>query len=156
MALSEGVKYDEGKLRYDLMSVQANEGLVRVLTFGANKYEPRNWERGIGFGRVFGAAMRHLWAWWRGEDYDPESGLHHLHHAACCIHFLQHYAVDGRYDQHDDRPAFTPQPCSRLVNAAEALNKVEDRWHETTEDDMPGGYRLRAKLQGEQEQQQRG
>ncbi len=92
-ATTYGVKFDDGKLRYDLIPAEAVEGLARVLTFGAKKYAPRNWEKGMSWGRVFGALMRHLWAWWRGEDKDPETGFSHLDHAACCIAFLQTYEV---------------------------------------------------------------
>jgi hypothetical protein len=38
--------------------------------------------------RYFAALMRHLTAWWDGERADPESGLHHLAHAGCCLLFL--------------------------------------------------------------------
>jgi len=99
---NEAHKADTGKLRYDLLSPQANEGLVRVLTFGAGKYGDRNWERGMGWGRVFGAAMRHLWAWWSRKDNDDETGMSHLDHAAACIHFLSHYTKTKTGT--DDRP----------------------------------------------------
>ncbi len=90
---TEGVKFDAGKPRYDLYPPEALEGTTKVLTFGAVKYADRNWEKGMSWGRVFGACMRHLWAWWKGEDTDPESGLPHLDHAACCIAFLQTYSA---------------------------------------------------------------
>ncbi len=32
--------------------------------------------------------MRHLTAWWEGEDNDPESGLPHIYHAAANIAML--------------------------------------------------------------------
>lgn len=83
------------KQRYDLLSPEALDGLVSVLTFGATKYADRNWEAGIHYGRVFAAAMRHLWAWWRGEAGDGETGISHLDHAACCIHFLSTYEKRG-------------------------------------------------------------
>lgn len=89
--LDEGVKYDDTKLRFDLLSPAANAGLAAVLTYGATKYAARNWEKGMEWGRVYAALQRHLNAFWAGEDIDPESGLPHLDHAACCIHFLSHY-----------------------------------------------------------------
>lgn len=100
---TEGVKYDQGKTRYDLVPPEALEQIAQVLTFGAAKYADRNWEKGINFGRVFGAAMRHLWSWWRGENTDPETGLSHLAHAGCCIFFLLTFEYRGRKDL-DDRP----------------------------------------------------
>ena len=103
--LTEGTKHDGDKIRTDLYPVASFLGTCRVLTHGAKKYAARNWEKGIMFGRVYGALLRHLFAWWNGEDVDPESGEHHLDHAGCCIAFLQHYAKNpGSYARFDDRP----------------------------------------------------
>jgi Domain of unknown function (DUF5664) len=88
---SQGVKYDKDKLRYDLIPPEALDELAKVLTFGAAKYADRNWEKGMNWGRVFGAAMRHMWAWWRGEAKDPETNYSHLSHAITCIAFLLTY-----------------------------------------------------------------
>lgn len=98
-----GRKDDGGKPRYDLIPPEMLEGVAAVLTYGAAKYEPRNWERGMAWGRVFGALMRHMWAWWRGQSHDPESGLPHLSHAACCVAFLM--AFESRRVGDDDRSA---------------------------------------------------
>lgn len=84
-----GAKHDVGKPRYDLVQPKAFHEYVEVLTFGAKKYQPDGWRHVEGWRwRYFAAAMRHLWAWWRGERSDPESQRHHLAHAACCIFFL--------------------------------------------------------------------
>jgi hypothetical protein len=102
--MEEGTKFDEGKLPLDLWSPYAIEETARVLAFGAIKYEPHNWAKGISYRRVFGALLRHLWAFWRGEEYDDEWGLHHLAHAMCCLMFLLHYEVGPKdYTQFDDR-----------------------------------------------------
>lgn len=85
---NEGRKDDTQKLRYDLVTSEFQEELARVVTFGAQKYDDRNWERGMAWGRVFGALMRHLWAWWGGQAKDPETGFSHLAHAAANIMFL--------------------------------------------------------------------
>lgn len=100
------MKYDSGKLRYDLVPPEALEEITRVLGFGATKYADRNWENGINYGRVFGACMRHLWAWWRGEDNDSETGISHLAHAGCCIFFLLTYTKRdmGRFDDRVKTP----------------------------------------------------
>ena len=103
--LAEGTKHDGDKIRTDLYPVASFLGTCRVLTHGAKKYAARNWEKGILFGRVYGALLRHVFAWWGGEDVDPESGEHHLDHAGCCVAFLQHYAKNpGSYAHFDDRP----------------------------------------------------
>ncbi len=102
--LVEGTKYDQDKTPYDLLSVEFMEGIAEVLKFGAKKYEPHNWAKGIRYSRVFSALMRHLWDWWRGERLDPETNLHHLFHAGCCLMFLAHYeSRRRRYRIFDDR-----------------------------------------------------
>lgn len=98
-----GVKYDHDKPRHDLIPPEAVDGLAKVLTFGAKKYNDRNWERGMEWGRVYAALQRHILAWWKREDTDPETGLSHLHHAAACIAFLQTY--EARNIGQDTRPA---------------------------------------------------
>jgi hypothetical protein len=91
---NDGKKFDDGKPRYDLIPPAALHEFVEVLTFGAKKYAPDGWrkvpERRW---RYFAAAMRHIWAWWRGESRDPESQRHHLAHALCCIFFLLEEAL---------------------------------------------------------------
>ena len=62
----------------------------------------RNWERGMDWGRVYAALLRHLFAWWGGEASDPETGKSHLHHVGCCVAFL--IAYEARGTGKDDRP----------------------------------------------------
>ena len=102
---SAGRKDDSGKDRLELIPPEAVFALARVLAFGAAKYEDRNWEKGMKWGRVFGAALRHLWAWWGGRgpttksfllgDLDSETKFSHLWHALCCVTFLVAYEERG-------------------------------------------------------------
>jgi hypothetical protein len=73
-----GQKFDNGKLLWHLLPVRPMEGLVKTFTIGAGKYGENNWRKGIAFSRLFAAMCRHLFAWWRGEKFDPEDGQHHL------------------------------------------------------------------------------
>jgi hypothetical protein len=102
---TEGRKDDSGKLRMDLISPDALKGLAEILTFGSNKYNDRNWEKGVSFGRLYGAALRHLISFWDGCDIDEESGKMAIDHAQCCLHFLSHYLHNySKYKNFDDRP----------------------------------------------------
>lgn len=76
----ESLKDDKEKLAYNLLPVDALEDVVRVYMMGAKKYAPHSWEKGMKISRIYAALLRHLFAWWRGEDNDPESGLPHLAH----------------------------------------------------------------------------
>ncbi len=87
------IKDDNAKTRYDLLPPELLEETARVLTFGAQKYSAHNWAQGASWSRYFSAMMRHMWAWWRGEDNDPETGFSHLAHAACCLSFLIAYQL---------------------------------------------------------------
>lgn len=97
----EGTKKDEGKIRLDLVPPELLFAVGDILTFGASKYSERNWEKGMKWGRVYGALMRHMWKWWKGENTDEETGKSHLWHAGCCIAFL--IAYEERKIGEDDR-----------------------------------------------------
>ena len=98
----EAVKHDGDKFPLELIAPEMLSALGGVLQFGANKYGARNWEKGMAWHRPFGALMRHMWAWWGGQDKDPETGYSHLAHAACCIAFLISYErrAIGTDDRH--------------------------------------------------------
>lgn len=70
---------------------------------GARKYGRHNY-RAIGVrGSVyFDGAMRHLAAWWEGQDIDPDSGLSHISKAIAGLMVLR----DGMMQENwtDDRP----------------------------------------------------
>jgi hypothetical protein len=84
-----GRKFDGGKLQYGLIPPLALRETVKVLTYGAEKYEPDNWRRvPDGPRRYFDAAQRHLWAYKKGELNDEETGINHLAHAICCLMFM--------------------------------------------------------------------
>lgn len=90
-----GRKDDSGKLRMDLITPEMLEALGQVLTFGAKKYAPNNWQNVADAGnRYYGALLRHLTAWRAGEGCDPESGMPHLFHALTCAAFLAHLYQD--------------------------------------------------------------
>ena len=101
-ALGEAVKLDGGKVGAHLLPYDAILEVCRVYDFGAGKYAARNWELGMSYSRLFAACMRHLWAWWQGQDRDPETGLSHLTHAAFCVLGLLAYEL--RKSGTDDRP----------------------------------------------------
>ena len=100
--MSEGVKHDDDKLPMHLLPPELLRGTAAVLDFGARKYSARNWELGMAWHRPYAALLRHMLAWWEGEELDPETGLPHTWHAACCIAFLMAYQARGIGT--DDRP----------------------------------------------------
>ena len=103
--LDKAVKLDDGKADWSLLPVDSVEEILKVLEFGKNKYAAHNWCKGNGFlwTRPLNACLRHLFAWARGEDKDPESGISHLAHAGCNILFLLHFTLNKQRYNQDDR-----------------------------------------------------
>lgn len=78
---SGALKHQADKNRLELIPPEAIEAMGRVFTYGATKYDDRNWEKGIPLMTHYASALRHLMSWAKGIDVDPESGHHHLDHA---------------------------------------------------------------------------
>ncbi len=81
----EGRKDDAGKPNYELLPWLAVAQVQAVLDYGAKKYSAHGWRAVKGRTRYLNATLRHIFAYARGEDNDPESGLPHLAHAAASI-----------------------------------------------------------------------
>ena len=85
---SEGRKYDYEKPQLYLLPPKSLYEVGKVLTFGAEKYDPHNWRKVDDLqNRYSSAAMRHILAHIDGKDSDEETGLSHLAHAICCLMF---------------------------------------------------------------------
>lgn len=100
----KGQKFDRDKIPMELLPTEALREIAKVLRFGAKKYDPWNWKKGMRWSRLAGAALRHLYAWLEREDKDPESDLSHLAHLGCCVLFLLAYetlgiGIDDRWQQ---------------------------------------------------------
>jgi len=87
--MKEGVKYDVQKDKWDLLPIYEIEQVVKVLTLGAVKYAPDNWQKVEPYrDRYYSACLRHIVAWRKGEVFDKETKLPHLAHAICCLLFI--------------------------------------------------------------------
>ena len=92
---SEAARFDEGKIRHDLMPPWSLDQIAKVYTYGTIKYDDDNWWKGMPWKKVIGPMLRHIWKWLRGEKLDDESGLHHLAHAAWQCLALMEYEKNG-------------------------------------------------------------
>lgn len=76
----------EDKPRPELISPYFEDRLANWLAKGANKYEARNWEKGIPISRCIASLRRHTSAFMKGlVDEDHEAAI------ACNIMFIIHY-----------------------------------------------------------------
>lgn len=127
---TEGVKYDQQKIRWDLVPYDAVNEIAKVLTFGAAKYEARNWEKGMDWSRAFGALQRHLTRWFHGQNKDKETKLTHLANAGCCLFFL--LAWELRQVGNDDRPKLDPKLLEHM-DSTEFMENVFELLKQTTQ-----------------------
>jgi len=78
---NEAKHFDAGKLTSQyLLAMHGFDEIALVGEFGARKYGQWNYMSGMAFMRTLGSCVRHLTAFIRGEDSDPESGCPHLAH----------------------------------------------------------------------------
>ncbi len=96
-------KFGVRKTPMHLVPPPALSAMAEVFGLGAAKYGPYNWREHTVSSSVYqAAALRHLMAWWDGENTDPESGQSHLAHAMACLAIV----IDAEKYQklNDDRP----------------------------------------------------
>lgn len=97
-----GTRYNDSKPDLSLIPLCTLEDEARVWMYGKAKYAAWNWAKGMPWSAPLACLMRHMAAWQRGEENDPESGLPHLAHAMCNLRMLTLYS--RTYKEGDDRP----------------------------------------------------
>lgn len=99
----EFLKNDSGKPTFELIPFELLADVNKVLEHGRRTYGANNWRKPEGFkmSRCFNALLRHMFAWWRGEDLDPQTHICHLAHAMCNLLFLMYHF---QLKNGDDRP----------------------------------------------------
>jgi hypothetical protein len=101
---------------------------------GARKYGRHNYRvAGVRASVYYDAAMRHLMAWWEGEDIDPDSGLSHVTKALACLTVIRDSMLLGNWK--DDRPPKHKDGWVQRYNslAEEIINKYPDSLEAYTE-----------------------
>ena len=99
--VDKGLRYNTGKTKWSLVHWKSLIPMVEVLEFGAKKYAPYNWMKGLKYTEVCESLLRHTHAFLEGEDNDNESKLSHVGHILCNGLFLS-YMFLFRKDM-DDR-----------------------------------------------------
>lgn len=106
-----GYRDNGGKIRWDLVPMDAMEELARVYSYGATKYGDRNWEKGLSWMDCYASLMRHLVDWHQGQDFDgtpgeadnKHSGMLTMAHVAWNAMAILAFQIRG--EGVDDRPA---------------------------------------------------
>jgi uncharacterized HAD superfamily protein len=120
MSEQKGLRYNTGKLRYELIPANPLGYLADVYTKGAHKYSiyenengekilgkdisladasglkkvydgADNWRNGLSWAETMAAVKRHITAWEKGEDFDSELGTYHLANSAWGLFALMEF-----------------------------------------------------------------
>lgn len=115
--MEKALRYNEGKTQWSLLPWDQLESMIKVLEYGAHKYSVfeddkgnlikgkdisvedskslklissgrDNWKKGFPKNELWDSNLRHTRALMCGEEFDNESGLHHIGHVLCNIIFL--------------------------------------------------------------------
>lgn len=95
---------------------------------GDRKYGGHNYrDAGVLSSVYYDATMRHLMAWWEGEDIDPASGLSHITKALSSLAVLRDAMHTGKL--RDDRPPKLEDGWIDELNkkAAEIIERIPNR-----------------------------
>lgn len=84
-------RFNEGKPRWGLVHFESLVPMIRVLEFGAKKYAPENWKKGLDLREILESMQRHLAALMDGEETDKESGISHMGHIQCNAMFYNYH-----------------------------------------------------------------
>lgn len=84
-------RFNAGKRKWSLVHFKSLEPLVLALEYGANKYSPDNWKKGLDKREIIDSTIRHLTAMADGEMIDEESGNKHLGHAMANLMFYEYF-----------------------------------------------------------------
>jgi len=115
--VTTGLRYNEGKRKWGLLSWPALAELVKVLEFGAIKYDKWNWTGGLSWSECFESLQRHAIAWYQGEDKDAETGLSHMAGVFVNAMFLMHFILFKTGT--DDRPSALRQEKEPSIDEEE-------------------------------------
>lgn len=96
-----GTKFDEDKSAVQYLPPLAMLEVGKAYAAGAKKYGPWNYRNGLNAMRCIGGALRHTFQWVAGEDYDKETGAHHL--ASAIANLLMALENVLLYPERDDR-----------------------------------------------------
>jgi hypothetical protein len=118
--------------RHSLIPGQALTEIAEHYGRGSEKYADHNWRKGYAWSLSYDALVRHLTAFWDGEDYDEELGNKHIiavaWHAIALATFMdEHPEKDDRYLEHRS----IPSDANTYISYDDVL-EIADAWANST------------------------
>ena len=84
----KALRHNTGKLKWGLVDFKSLEPMVEVLEFGAKKYAPFNWQKGLDTTEIVESLLRHCFDYLSGKRIDEESGKPVIGHIQANAMFL--------------------------------------------------------------------
>lgn len=149
---SEGLRFNEGKTRFDLMEPYAMEQLAKVFTKGAMKYADHNWLKGMPWSKILASLERHINAFKNGEDLDFDknckdcqkgtcvnhTGLYHMAHAAWnCMALVSYYKY---HPEKDDRMKHVIKPKRIALDIDDVVADFVPAWCKLHNQEIPTAW----------------
>lgn len=103
MESSKALRFNKGKLKWSYVHFRSLEPMVKVLEFGARKYAPDNWKKGLKRDEVLESMQRHIAALMDGEEIDQESGESHIGHIQCNAMFYNYLFQNNKFTKEDEK-----------------------------------------------------
>ena len=94
------------KIATNLVPYEAIAAIALGLNYGAVKYEPHNFKKGLSYTQLLESLKRHIAAIERHENIDADSGLPHWALICSSAAMLAHNIMQGVIIE--DRPPFDP------------------------------------------------
>lgn len=98
----KGLRYNQGKRKWSLVHFQSLEPMIEVLEFGATKYAPKNWMKGLNREEVLESTQRHLAKLLDGEENDEETSINHAAHIMCNCMFYLYLNKNSKFTENDN------------------------------------------------------
>jgi len=139
---SGALRFDEEKLKYNLIEPFAMKELVKVYTQGAKKYEAWNYLKGMKWSRCIASLKRHIAAFEDGEDIDPDPSMltYHMANAAWnCLTLLSYYKYHPELD--DRLCRIMPQP-KITVDLDDVCVKFIEGWCKLHNCEIPNSWQF--------------
>jgi hypothetical protein len=89
--MNKALRYNKGKRKWSLIHFKSLEPMIEALEYGAQKYAPENWKKGLDKKEILESLQRHLAALFDGENIDPESNVHHIGLIMCNAMFYSYF-----------------------------------------------------------------
>ena len=122
------------KVPFSTISAPVMAEIGLAMLEGSRKYRRHNYRAiGVRASVYYDACLRHLMAWYEGEDIDEDSGLNHLVKAMACLMVLRDAMLIDKWV--DDRPPKTKQGWVKRLNkkAKEIIEKYPKELEPYTE-----------------------